>query len=147
MNRGHSNNVEKKISLDDLLNDQESLYGIEAVAGESDKVRITVLGSYQSLVLSKRVIKSVAESGESIVSTNGRKIKLVSILFADDLITEIFDQLKDTNPENIPESFALAFPPSPLQSGFDIAMALHFAKLAYYFGGGAFGRFPSQPPT
>lgn len=147
MNRGDSNNVDKKISLDDLLNDQESLYAIEAVAGESDKVRITVLGSYQGLVLSKRVVKSVAESGESVISTNGRKIKLVSILFADELLTGIFDQLKDTNPENIPESLALVFPPSPLRSRFDRAMALHFAKLAYYFGGGAFGPLPSEPPT
>jgi hypothetical protein len=146
MNRGDSNNMDKKISLDDLLNDQESLYAIEAVAGESDNVRITVLGSYQSLVLSKRVIKSVAESGESIVS-NGRKIKLVSILFADELLTEIFGQLKDTSQENIPESLALAFPPSPLRSGFDRRMALFFAKLAYTFGGGAFGPLPTEPPT
>ena len=34
---GDSNNMDKNISLDGLLNDQEPLYAIEAVAGESDK--------------------------------------------------------------------------------------------------------------
>ena len=86
-----------------------------------------MLGSGQSLVLSKRVVKSVAESGESIVS-NGRKIKLVSILFADELLTEIFGQLNDTSPEDVPESIALAFPPSPLRGRLDRSYGATFCK-------------------
>lgn len=128
-----------------MLKSQETLYSIEAVASDSDKVKITAVGSYQSLILHKRVIESVRDSGESVVS-GGRKLKIVSILFVDELLTEIFDQLSNANPESTPDSIALAFPPSPLRSRFDRNMAYFFARLAYTFGEKRWGPLPTEEP-
>lgn len=137
--------MENKTSLDEVLKSQKTLYFIEAVASDSDKVKITAIGSNQSLILHKRVIKSVNDSGESVIS-GGRKLRLVSILFENELLTEVFDQLSNTDHQSTSDSIALAFPPSPLQSSFDRNMAYFFAKLAYTFGEARWGSFYTPEP-
>ena len=91
------------INVDELLASQGSAASpltvtIDRVVGDDDRVRVTPFLSdsdclcAKSLLVRKHSIASIASTGETHACC-GRRLKVVDVTFADDILTEVFFQL------------------------------------------------------